>query len=163
MKKTHIVLSEISLVGIEVRTCYVNEINWHTGLIFPCVQRYFQQHLADKIPHRSKPNTTFCAYTDYLSDHEGAYTYFIGEQVTELGSLLEGFSSIVIPAQQYVKFTTSPEPMPNVVRDAWQSIWEMSPSDLGGRRLFQTDFEIYDERAIDHQKIVMDIYVGVSP
>jgi predicted transcriptional regulator YdeE len=38
----------------------------------------------------------------------------------------------------------------------------MTPKDLEGERCYQTDFEIYDERASDHQKIVLDVYVGIQ-
>lgn len=31
----------------------------------------------------------------------------------------------------------------------------MSSADLGSKRNYQTDFEIYDERAADHQNIVL--------
>lgn len=28
--------------------------------------------------------------------------------------------------------------------------------------LYKTDFEIYDERAADHQNIVLDLYIGIT-
>ena len=131
------------------------------GRIFPCVQRYFHGALAEKIPNRKKPGTTFCAYTDYESNYLGAYTYFIGEEVNSFNHLPEGFDKLTIPAQSYAKFTTDSAPMPEVIVNAWNEIWKMSPQELGGERAYQTDFEIYDERAADHQQIVLDIYVGI--
>ncbi len=53
--------------------------------------------------------------------------------------------------------------MPDVIVNAWKKIWEMSPKDLGGKRSYQTDFEIYDERAADHQNIVLDLYISINP
>ena len=38
----------------------------------------------------------------------------------------------------------------------------MSPRELGGKRKYETDFEIYDERATDHQNIVLDLYIGIQ-
>jgi predicted transcriptional regulator YdeE len=76
--------------------------------------------------------------------------------------LPEGFQTLVIPKQQYVKFTTRPAPMPDVILNAWKEIWKMSPNELGGKRCYLTDFEIYDERAADHQNIVLDICVGIQ-
>jgi len=155
---------EIKLVGLSVRTSYKQEVNKMTGLIFPCIQKYFHQKLFEKIPHRKKPGTTFCAYTDYESDYTGAYTYFIGEEVSHIEkNPPEGFAILIIPPQHYAKFTTSPAPMPEVIIDAWQSIWKMSPKQLGGKRPYITDFEVYDERAADHQRIVLDVYVGIQP
>jgi predicted transcriptional regulator YdeE len=154
---------EIKLVGICVRTSYEQELDKMKGNIFPCVRRYFHESLSEKIPNRAKPGTTFCAYTNYESDYRGAYTYFIGEEVTSLDDPLpEDFQKLIIPTQKYVKFTTSPAPMPDVIVNAWSNIWKMSSDELGGKRRYQTDYEIYDERAKDHQNIVLDIWVGIE-
>jgi len=161
MQKIVIKNPEIKLVGICVRTSYQEELDKMGGSIFPCGKKYFHEELFEKIPNRKKPGTTFCAYTDYESDYKGAYTYFIGEEVTSL-DLPDGFSSLVIPEQTYAKFTTGPAPMPDVVVNAWKEIWEMSSDDLGGERSYQTDFEIYDERVQDHNNIVLDIYIGLK-
>ena len=117
----------------------------------------------EKIPYRTKPGTTFCVYTCYDSDYKGAYTYFIGEEVESFDDRLpDGFHNLIIPGQHYAKFTSTPAPMPDVIVNAWQNIWDMSAKELGGRRCYHSDFEIYDERAADHQNIVLDIYVGIS-
>lgn len=163
MKKTLIERPEIKLMGIAVRTSYQQELDKMNGHIFPCVRRYFHEALFDKIPMRVNPGTTFCAYTDYDSDYKGAYTYFIGEEVKSFpASMPEGFQTLSIPKQKYAKFTSGPAAMPDVIVTAWKQIWTMSPQDLGGRRRYHTDFEIYDERAADHQKIVLDVFVGVE-
>src|ERR1700733_9681418 len=152
MQRMSIARPEIKLVGICVCTSYDQEQDKMKGRIFPCVQRYFHGALFEKIPNRITPGTTFCAYTDYEIDYKGAYTYFIGEEVSSFENPLpEGFQELVIPSQQYVKFTTSPAPMPDVIVNAWQHVWKMSATQLGGKRCYQTDFEIYDERAADHQ------------
>ena len=145
-----------------VRTNYGQELDKMKGLIFPCVQCYFHGALFEKIPNRKGPGTTFCAYTDYESDYLGAFTYFIGEEVTSFNDLPEGFQKLVISPQHYAKFTTNAAPMPDVIVNAWQEIWDMTSKKLGGARTYQTDFEIYDERATDHQKIVLDVYVGIQ-
>lgn len=162
MKKQKISLPEIKLVGISVRTNNEAEINPLTGKIFGCIQRYFHQALAENIPHRKKPGTTFCVYTEYESDHTGDYTYFIGEEVESFDDYPSDFVTHTIPLQDYVKFTNGPAPMPEVVREPWFKIWQMSEEDLGGKRLYKSDFEIYDERASDHQNIVLDIFIGIE-
>lgn len=155
--------AEIKLVGISVRTSYQQELDKMGGKIFPCVQRYFHQALFDSIPNRKKPGTTFCAYTDYDSDYKGAYTYFIGEEVNTYDPSVPGsFQTLTIPAQRYAKFTTQPAPMPDIIVNAWNEIWKMTPKELGGNRNYQTDFEIYDERATDHQNIILDLYIGIK-
>lgn len=153
---------EIKLVGIKTRTCNKNEENWQEGKIFPCVQRYFQEGLANQITHRQNPGTTLCVYTDYESDFTGDYTYFIGEEVHSFDTIPEGFETHTIPAQDYTKFTTQPGAMPSVLKDAWQHIWTMTPQDFGAERGYVADFEVYDERAADHNNIVLDIFIGVK-
>lgn len=163
MFQTTVALPEIHLVGISVRTSYENEIDKMKGKIFPCVQRYFHGSLIDKIPNRKKPGVTYCVYTNYESDCMGAYTYFIGEEVSTFDTELpDGYQKITLPQQIYTKFTTNPAPMPDVIVNAWETIWKMTPKELGGKRVYHSDFEVYDERAADHNKVVLDIYVGID-
>ncbi|MBB64439.1 MAG: AraC family transcriptional regulator [Waddliaceae bacterium] len=158
-------LPAIKLIGIQVRTNNENEFKNLNGKIFPCVQKYFQEALFEKIPNRKKPGTTFCAYTEYESDYTGDYTYLIGEEVNSFDfehPLPEGFEILSIPEQTYAKFTTAPAPMPNVLSNAWQEIWETPAEKMGGERSYHTDFELYDERAKNPNETVLDIYIGIK-
>lgn len=103
-------------------------------------------------------------YTEYESDHHGDYTYYVGEEVSSFSSApaAPGLEMLIIPSQKYVRFTNGPGAMPDVVRKPWQEIWQMSPKDFGGERRYLADFEVYDERASDHQKIILDIYIGIQ-
>lgn len=53
--------------------------------------------------------------------------------------------------------------MPDVIANAWEKFWAMPAKQLGGDRSYKTDFEIYDERASDHQNIVLDLYIAIIP
>lgn len=163
MEKTVLQLPEIKLVGIATRTSNAREMNPDTAQIPTMIQRYDGSGVAENTPHRKKPDVVFCVYTEYESDLNGEYTYFVGEQVTAFDEdLPKGFRSLTIAPQTYVKFTTQPGVMPQVVIDAWQKIWQMSPQHLTGNRSYIADFEIYDERARDPNNTVLDLYVGVS-
>ena len=166
MQKTTIEFPKKIVVGISARTSNAIEADWQNGnaKIFPCVKRYFHEQLASKIEGRTNPGVTLCAYTNYESDHTGEYTYFIGEEVSSAENLPEGFETITIPGQTYVKFTTAPGDMPAVIRDAWFAIWDMKEKDFGGTRSYGADFEVYDERAAtaDHRGIVIDILLGID-
>jgi len=163
MEQAVAVKEEIKLVGTSVRTSYTIEQAMEKGRIYPCVMGYFQTSLFDKIPNRKAPGTTYCVYTDYESDYTGAYTYFIGEEVTAFDEEMDSeLKTMIIPQQSYAKFTTKPLPMPEVVVESWKKIWAMSSSDLGAKRRYDADFELYDERAADHDNIVLDLYVGVE-
>jgi len=162
MEKTKSQLPEIKLVGLHVRTNNKAEMDLLTAKISPCVQQYFYQQWAEKIPYRTHPGRTFCAYTNYESDYTGDYTFYIGEEISSLEDIPEGLESHIIPPQTYVKITTQPGPMPMVLINAWQDIWNMSPENLGGDRSYHTDFEVYDERASDPQNTILDIYIGIT-
>jgi len=163
MQKEQIQRPAIKLAGLSVRTNNKTESDPLQGKIFPCIKQYFHQNLAGQIANRAHPGTTFCAYTDYESDEHGDYTYLVGEEVESFDNISDTFTKITIPAQTYTKFTTEPGAMPDVIKNAWFEIWKMNPQKLGGKRTYQTDFEIYDERASDHTSIVLDIYIGVTP
>lgn len=162
MYKEQIQKPEIKLMGLSLRTNNATEQDPMNGKIFPAIQRYFHGDLAAQMPGRKAAGTTFCAYTDYASDHTGDYTYFIGEEIESLDNVPAGFDTLIIPAQTYAKFTTDPGPMPGVISDAWFAIWNMSQEELGSARAYLTDFEIYDERAADHNQIVLDVCIGIK-
>jgi len=163
MKKTITELPEIHLLGITCRTNNAVEMSISTAKIAPTIQKYFQQALGEQIPNRKNPGTTYCVYTDYESDFTGDYTYFIGEEVNFVDrSLIKQFSAITIPAQTYTKFTSKTGIMPGVCIDMWQNIWKMESEELGGKRAYLADFEVYDKRALDPSKTVLDIYLGVK-
>lgn len=162
MKKIETYQPEKKIVGIKIRTNNKFETNTLEGKIFPIVKRYFHQNIAARIPNRLHPETTYCIYTEYESDHQGDYTYFIGEEVRSFAGIPADLETLIIPSQKYTRFTSGPDSMPDVVRKPWQKIWEMTPSELGGIRSYISDFEIYDERSKDHQNIILDIYIGIQ-
>ncbi len=163
MQKKIIELPSIKLMGITTRTNnkHLFESDPSTNKVAQTVQKYFHNSMPNNIPHRKKPNVTYCVYTDYESDHNGDFTYFIGEEVDSFDNLPEGFTTLTIPNQTYAKFTNSPGPMPMVCIDMWQKIWAMDNKQLGGTRGYKADFELYDERAADHQNVTLDIFIGV--
>lgn len=136
-------------------------MNPATAKIGATLQHYFLNNLAAKIKDRKNPGTTYCVYTDYESDFNGDYTYFVGEAVSSLDEVDPKLETKLIPTQQYIKFTLGPGPMPAVCIDLWQKIWTMTDADLGGTRAYSADFEVYDERSQDPHNAVLDIYIGV--
>lgn len=162
MEKTGLNLPDTQLLGIKVRTSYQNETNPLTSEIALCVQRYWQEGVADKLPNRVNPGRLFAAYFEYESDYTGEYSYFLGEEVSSVEEVPDGLSSLVVPAGAYTKFTTMPAPIPHVIMDAWQKIWQLDASELGGERKYAVDFEIYDERALNPMAAVIDVYVGTK-
>lgn len=155
-------MTEMKLVGVSVRTNNALEMDPTTAKIGALLGDYFADSTANAIPNRKNPGVTLCCYTDYESDENGDYLYFVGEVVTSFEDVPEPFKTLTIPTARYVKFTTEEGQMPNVVFSAWQDIWTMTPSDFGGERAYQVDFEVYDQRAMDPAKTVIDIYIGLK-
>ncbi len=164
MHKTIIQLPEIKLIGITCRTNNSNAFSTDpsNNKIASTVQNYFHNGLYSQIPNRKKPGTTYCVYTNYESDFTGDYTYFIGEEVANFEGTAHGFENLTIPNQSYAKFTNNAGPMPDVCINMWKDIWKMKPANLQGERAYIADFEVYDERSIDHSNVVLDIYIGIK-
>lgn len=161
MQKKLVQMSDIKLVGLSVRTNNANEMNPSLAKIGAVMGQFFGQDIASSIQDRHNPGVTLAAYTQYDSDEHGDYTYFLGEQVTAFTHVPANLQTLIIPATHYQVFTTPVGPMPQVVIQAWQDIWQMSPADLGGQRAYKTDFEYYDQRAADPQQACLDIYIGL--
>jgi predicted transcriptional regulator YdeE len=154
-------LAEIKLVGITAITSNAREMNPETSKIGPTMQKFFGSGMQAQIFGRKNPGTVFAVYTNYASDEHGEYTYFLGEEVNDFENIGQGFETLTIPAQTYVKFTSTPGKMPTVCIDMWQNIWKMKAADLGGKRAYIADFEIYDERSQNPEHAVLDIYIGI--
>lgn len=155
-------LPEIKLIGIKCRTNNAAEQDINKSKIGRMIQKYFQNGFPEKIVNRINPYTTYCVYTEYDSDQNGDYTYFIGEEVSASSLAPEGMFELTIPAQDYIKFNNGPGAMPAVCINVWQKIWGMTTEGFGGRRAYLADFEVYDGRAADPNNTVLDVYVGVN-
>lgn len=162
MKKELVNKSEIKLVGLTARTNNKNEMNPQTSKIGELAGRFWSHHMADQIFNRKNPGVTLSVYTEYDSNEQGDYTYFIGEEVNVFKDISADFQKLTIPAAKYKKFTIPPGKMPEVVINAWQQIWKMSANDFGGERAYVADFEVYDERASDAANASLDIYIGIK-
>jgi predicted transcriptional regulator YdeE len=162
MNKTIITLEEIKLVGITARTSNALEMNQATAKIGVTMQKFFGSSMQAQILARKNPGTVFAVYTNYESDEHGEYTYFLGEEVNDSANIKQGFETLTIPQQSYAKFTSEPGQMPAVCIDMWQNIWKMKVADLGGKRAYIADFEVYDERSKNLEHAVLDIYIGLQ-
>lgn len=154
-------LPAIYLMGITARTNNAAEMDPKRAKIGSMMQRFFSEKIFNKIPNRKNPGVTFSVFTNYESDFNDDYTYFLGEEVMSLKPA-EGLEQLIIPAQTYTQFTAGPGQMPQVVIDMWQKIWRMSSGILGGERAYIADFEIYDERSKNPKQAIVDIYIGVK-
>jgi predicted transcriptional regulator YdeE len=148
--------ASFTVIGVSVRTNNTKE-QTPDGQIGKTWQRVSQEKFLDKIPNKADKNIV-AVYTDYASDKDGDYTFVLGAKVTSDKEVPTGMVSIKIPAGRYAKFTTEKGPAYKVVPDAWKRVW----NNPGGERAYQSDFEIYDQRAVDPEKSQVDLYVGIK-
>jgi predicted transcriptional regulator YdeE len=48
------------------------------------------------------------------------------------------------------------------VQAEWKRIWAMQPVDLGGKRAFLTDYEVYDSRSANPREAQVEIHIGLQ-
>jgi predicted transcriptional regulator YdeE len=148
------------VAGILVRTKNAAEANGQ-GKIGPLWQRFMQQNLARQIPHRADAAFTV-VYCNYASDEKGDYDYLLGARVNSVEHLPAGMSWRQVEPATYAIFLTEKGPMPGVLQAEWARIWQMTPADLGGRRAFRTDYEIYDQRSANPHDPQIEIHIGLA-
>ena len=146
-----------TVIGIAARTSNAREISAER-IIGKQWDRVMQEGLIEKIPNKADQDIV-AVYTDYASDKDGEYTYLLGARVTSDAEVPEGMVAKKIPPGRFAVFTSEKGPGPKVVPDTWMKINSLPKSAVD--RVYRADYEIYDERAMDPQNLVMDVYVGI--
>lgn len=162
MKKEIIILPAFYIVGLGTRTNNHNEITGENAKIGHLLSRYHGDNISAKIVNKLNSGTILHVYTEYEDKHFKDYTFIIGQQVSSDVISESDLRLKKIPEQTYAKFTTEAGSMPMVCINAWQQIWEMTDEELGGTRSYTADFELYDERAINPESSVLDIYIAID-
>ena len=156
IKQTNV--AAFTVIGIAARTDNAKESTVN-GIIPKQWQRFFSEGIPAKIPGTT--STSFYAvYSDYASDHNGEYTYVVGQAVKD-GTAAPSMAASRVPAGPYAGFTTEVGPFTKVIPSAWQRIFELE-AEGKLKRAYKTDFEIYDQRAQNPQNGQIDIYIGVK-
>jgi len=148
------------VIGIAVRTSNAKEIT-SEGVIGKQWGHFLQGNLAARIPHKVD-SSIVAVYTDYAGDQDCTYTFVIGARVRSASEVPPGMVAKTVPAGRYAVFTSEKGPVERIVVETWKRIWSTPESAPGGDRAFQTDFEIYDERAADPANARVEVHVGVK-
>jgi predicted transcriptional regulator YdeE len=149
-----------TVIGITARTSNAKEMT-SDGVIGKLWSRIFQEGLLSKLPNKADQNIV-AVYTDYASDHQGEYTFVLGARVTSDKDVPAGMVAKKIPPGNFAVFTSEKGPGPKVVPELWMKINSLPKSSLGGDRIYQADYEVYDQRAADPQNLQVDVYVGIK-
>jgi predicted transcriptional regulator YdeE len=145
-----------TVVGISARTNNAREFSG-SGVIAEMWDRVAKEGLLDQIPERVD-RSIVAVYTNYESDHTGEYDFVLGAKVAAGSSVPPGMTALEIPAQLYQIVSTEPGPPWQNVPAAWKQVWDS----MSEKRAFLADFELYDERAQDPEKAIIDVWVGLK-
>ncbi|MET3115175.1 putative transcriptional regulator YdeE [Pedobacter sp. CG_S7] len=146
-------IGAFSIIGISVRT--TNE-NGQASKDIPALWgKFMSDGVLEKIPNKVD-NTLYCIYTDYQKDHTKPYTTILGCKVQNLNNVPEDMVSKTFEDADYEKFVATGNLMQGAVIKEWTKIWS---SDL--KRAFTADFEVYDNKSIDPENAVVDIFIAV--
>lgn len=154
-----VTVDAFDVIGIECRTSNANEASGK-GCIGQQWHRLMTEGLLRKIPGRPDDNIV-AVYTNYASDKNGDYTYILGAKVKPGTAVPPEMVKTTVRAGRFAVFTSDKGPVQQVVVANWKRIWELPKSQPGGDRLYQSDFELYDERAADPKNTEMDIFIRV--
>jgi predicted transcriptional regulator YdeE len=149
-----------TVVGIAARTSNAKEMTAE-GVIGKQWARLMQEKLLQNIPNRADANTV-ALYTDYAGDKDGEYTFVLGARVANANNLPGGMVAKTVRAGKYAVFTSERGPAQQVVVATWMRIWNTPKDAHGGNRAYQTDFELYDQRAQNPADLVVEIHVGIK-
>ena len=148
-----------TVVGIEARTNNAKEAT-ADGIIGRLWHRFIDEAMADRIPDKAG-SSLYAVYSDYDSDHNGEYTFMVGAPVKAHTAVPAGMVLKIVAPGKYAVITSQKGPFPKVIPEAWLEIFKLE--DEGKlKRSYRTDFELYDERALDPQTGQIDIYVGLK-
>jgi predicted transcriptional regulator YdeE len=150
-------VSSFSVVGISARTDNSREAG-PGGAIAEIWHRLVQEGLDKEIPNPVGMEL-YGVYTDYASDHNGDYTFVAGRAVKPGTIPPQGMVSVTIPEGSYAVVTTEKGPLPTVIPGAWMKVFELEDSG-NVSRAYKTDFELYDQRAMNPEDAQVDIYLG---
>ena len=160
--KNFITQKTFSVIGIEARTNNAAEMG-PNGIIPKQWEKFMTNNLMEKIPNKDECGI-IAAYTDYQSNKDGDYTFFIGTKVTSVDSVPEGMVAKTIPETKYLVLTSEQGPVWQVVQKLWMKIWTLPAAEVGSEatRAYGFDYEIYDARVQDPNSAQVDVYLGIK-
>jgi len=147
-------MENFKIIGISTET--TNQNNQAAADLAALWQRFYAEEIFNKIPNKESEDV-YAVYTDYESDYTGKYTTIIGQRVTSLGNIPDGFVGREIKNEKLLRYKAKGE-MPQAVLETWQEIWA---NDIALYRTYNADFEVYGEKSQQGVDSEVEIYIGV--
>jgi predicted transcriptional regulator YdeE len=129
------------VAGISTRTKNADESSPETGKLGKLWQRFYQESIAEKIPHQDSAGGIYGVYSSYESDVNGEYSVTAGMKVSSVESIGD-LSGVDVAGGDYLMFEAKGE-MPQVVINTWLAVWNYFKDNGELRRKYTTDFEHY--------------------
>lgn len=146
-------LEEFQVIGISVRTTNQNQQSQHDiGTLF---SKFMTENIFEKIPNKESTDL-YCLYTDYESDHLGAYTTIIGCRVSSLPTIPDGLVGKSISKSNYQVYKSVGK-LPDCVGQTWMKIW----GDVSLTRKYTADFDIYGPQSFNPANAEVETYVSI--
>jgi predicted transcriptional regulator YdeE len=130
------ILPSFDIVGICVRT---KNAPGAAEIDIPALWgRFFSENISSLIANRASDDI-YSVYTDYETDHMGAYTTLIGHKVIGTLELTDILTKTTISAGTYYEFDSSGK-QPDRLLEIWSHIWAGHYP-----RKYTSDFDLYEE------------------
>jgi len=143
----HVNLPAFEVGGLPVRTTNAEESGPTSAKIGAHWQRFFAESHHERIPKTA--DKLLGVYTDYESNHMGAFSLITGFEVSSVEDLPDGIVGVQIPEQDYLVFHAEGE-MPTIVIETWGAVMAHFVANEEYERTFTADFELYpNENEVD--------------
>jgi len=141
------------IIGIECRT--KNGADYAAVDIPAHWEKFKSQDIYNKVPNKVS-DECYGLYTNYESDHMGAYSLIIGYRVSSIDEIPEGMVGRVIPESAYAVFDVSGE-FPKSLIATWEKIWSLNLN-----RAYTGDFELYTEKFMQNTDRPLEVYISIK-
>lgn len=144
-------LDAFNVAGVTARTTNRDENNPQAARISTLWNRFFDERIYEKTPHRIADMHLYGVYTAYETDADGAFDITTGVAVAD------GPEAVRIEGGDYLVFAGQGA-MPQMVLAAWQAIWQYFDAHPEIKRRYRSDFEAYSgpEQVAIHIGVELD-------
>lgn len=144
-------LDAFNVAGLTARTTNRDENNPQAARISTLWNRFFDERIYEKTPHRIADMHLYGVYSAYETDADGAFDITTGVAVAD------GPEAVRIEGGDYLVFAGQGA-MPQMVLAAWQAIWQYFDAHPEIKRRYRSDFEAYSgpEQVAIHIGVELD-------
>lgn len=132
------------VAGLATRTTNAAEANPATAKIPQLWGQFRNDKWFDRLEQAGALGPPLAVYSAYESDVSGSYQILVGREVRSPPPLSPPPQIVSVPEARYLVFRRS-GPLPQVVIDGWQEVWEYFAANDAPARAYTWDVEIYPD------------------